>query len=194
MCQNARDIAIEPVDLYEILAKVDRLADKAPAVRAKLNAIRKYTNVQTIPPDSLLKMAKFGAVIDAWVKEKELAGTAIQCWTSIQNNYGCAACLSMSLMGEKRMPSACEVDITGAVSMYALELASGTPARLSAAKKAAGKGGGSAREKMRSTANSVPTSVSKSAVGLTLISANSTVAAGNFASSESTDSSTLESD
>ncbi len=30
----------------------------------------------------------------------------------------------MSMMGEKLMPSACEVDVTGAVSMYALALAS----------------------------------------------------------------------
>jgi len=46
---------------------------------------------------------------------------------SIQKNYGCAACLSMSLMGEEGRPSACEVDVTGAVSMLALRLASGTP-------------------------------------------------------------------
>jgi L-fucose isomerase-like protein len=34
----------------------------------------------------------------------------------------------MSMMGEKLQPSACEVDLTGALSMYALALASGSPA------------------------------------------------------------------
>lgn len=33
----------------------------------------------------------------------------------------------MSMMGEELMPSACEVDIMGALSMYALALASGAP-------------------------------------------------------------------
>jgi L-fucose isomerase-like protein len=36
----------------------------------------------------------------------------------------------MSMMSENLMPSACEVDITGVVTMYALQLASGTPAAL----------------------------------------------------------------
>src|SRR5213595_255730 len=48
-------------------------------------------------------------------------------WSSLQNNFGCATCLTMSIMGEKLMPSACEVDVMGAVSMYVLALASGAP-------------------------------------------------------------------
>jgi len=36
----------------------------------------------------------------------------------------------MSMMSEKLMPSACEVDIPGVVAMYALQLASGTPSAL----------------------------------------------------------------
>jgi hypothetical protein len=59
--------------------------------------------------------------------------SALQCWESIEKNYGCAACVTMSMMGEKLMPSACEVDIAGAIGMYALALASEqafSPARL----------------------------------------------------------------
>jgi L-fucose isomerase-like protein len=36
----------------------------------------------------------------------------------------------MSMMSEKLMPSACEVDVTGVVTMYALQLASGSPSAL----------------------------------------------------------------
>ena len=36
----------------------------------------------------------------------------------------------MSMMSDRLMPSACEVDVTGVASMYALQLASGTPAGL----------------------------------------------------------------
>ena len=45
----------------------------------------------------------------------------------LQDNFGCATCVTMSMMGEELMPSACEVDIMGALSMYALALASGAP-------------------------------------------------------------------
>ena len=63
-------------------------------------------------------------------REYDLDATAIQCWTSLQQNYGVNVCTLMSMMSEQLMPSACEVDVTGVVSMYALQLASGTPSAL----------------------------------------------------------------
>ena len=39
-------------------------------------------------------------------------------------------CTIMSMMSEQMLPSACEVDIAGVVSMYALQLASGRPSAL----------------------------------------------------------------
>ena len=48
----------------------------------------------------------------------------------MQKNYGVNVCTIMSMMSEQMMPSACEVDIAGVVSMYALQLASGRPSAL----------------------------------------------------------------
>jgi L-fucose isomerase-like protein len=123
-------IAVEPIDLYEILGKVDRLTDNAPGVKAKLNAIKKYTNTNLIPADSLLKMAKFGYIIDRWIKENALVGTAIQCWTALEELFGIVPCTLMSMMSQSLLPSACEVDVTGLLSMYILQLASGTPSAI----------------------------------------------------------------
>lgn len=123
-------IAVEPVDLYEVLGWVDRLSDGDRAVKAKLNAIKRYTSTESIPAASLLKMAKFGYVIDRWVKENELVGTAIQCWTALEEFFGIVPCTLMSMMSESLLPSACEVDITGLLGMYILQLASGTPSAL----------------------------------------------------------------
>jgi L-fucose isomerase-like protein len=119
-------ITVVPVDLSEIIGQARQLDDKAAAVKRKLSEIRSYGAIPArIDNAHVLKQAKLSVVIETWVKENELDASAIQCWTSIQNNYGCATCLSMSLMGEKHLPSACEVDVAGAVSMYALLLASG---------------------------------------------------------------------
>ena len=60
----------------------------------------------------------------------DLDASAIQCWSSLQQNYGVNCCTIMSMMSEKLMPSACEVDVAGAVAMYALQLASGKPSAL----------------------------------------------------------------
>ena len=83
---------------------------------------------RTSSPSNIVKQAKWTIAVDRWIAENECDASAIQCWRSLQDNFGCATCLTMSMMGEKLMPSACEVDVMGAVSMYALALASGRAA------------------------------------------------------------------
>jgi len=123
-------VSVETIDLSEILGRVALLADNDRAVKRKLNAIEKYVATKSIPTDRLLKMAKFGYVVDQWVRETELHGTAIQCWTSLEEFFGIVPCTLMSMMSESLVPSACEVDITGLLGMYVLQLASGTPSAL----------------------------------------------------------------
>ncbi len=123
-------ISVTTVDLTEILGKADRLTYDDASVKAKVDSIRGYANADSVPGDKLLKMAKFGVVIDDFVQSNGLHATAIQCWTSLQANFGCNACTSMSMMSEAGMPSACEVDITGALTMLAIQLASNSPSAL----------------------------------------------------------------
>jgi L-fucose isomerase-like protein len=119
-------ITVVPVDLSEILAAAQRLGDQDRVVKDKLDVIRAYGTIPArIPAEHVLRQAKLSVAIDRFMDENELDASAVQCWESVQKNYGCATCLSMSLMGERFRPSACEVDVTGAVSMYALLLASG---------------------------------------------------------------------
>jgi L-fucose isomerase-like protein len=123
-------ISVETIDLSEILGRVALLADSDRRVRNKLNAIKKYVATKSVPDEKLMKMAKFGAVVDRWVKDTELDGTAIQCWTSLEEFFGIVPCALMSMMSEAQVPSACEVDITGLLGMYILQLAAGKPSAI----------------------------------------------------------------
>jgi L-fucose isomerase-like protein len=123
-------ISVETIDLSEILGRVARLGDKDRGVKDKLNTIKKYAPAKSIPNNALLKMAKFGLVVDRWIEATEIDGTAIQCWTSLQEFFGVVPCTLMSMMSESLVPSGCEVDITGLLGMYILQLASGTPSAL----------------------------------------------------------------
>jgi L-fucose isomerase-like protein len=124
-------VTIVTADLSEIFGEVERLADSDPAVAARLGAIAAYGAVpSSIDRARVLKQAKFSVVVERWLEENDCDASAIQCWNSIEHNYGCASCLTMSMLGEAMRPSACEVDVTGALSMYALDLASGNPAAL----------------------------------------------------------------
>ena len=123
-------ISVEPIDLSEILGRVGKLSDKDQAVAEKMKAIKEYVPTSKVPDASLLKMAKLGAVIDTWCKEVDVAATTIQCWTSIEEFYGVVPCTLMSMLSEKLAPSACEVDVTGLLGMYILQLASQSPSAL----------------------------------------------------------------
>jgi L-fucose isomerase-like protein len=127
---QASGISVTTVDLSEILGNASRLSDDSLQVKAKLEEIHAYAKHDTVPSPALVRMAKLGVVISDWMQANDLQATALQCWTSIQKNYGINACTLMSMMSNQLMPSACEVDITGVVSMYALQLASGSPSAL----------------------------------------------------------------
>ncbi len=123
-------ISVTTVDLSEILGKAQRLDAADDRVKAKLTATTAYAPSAGVPADKMNQIAKLGVVLDEFVSANELDSTAIQCWTSIQQNFGCNACTCMSMMSNSLLPSACETDILGAVSMYALQLASGSPSAL----------------------------------------------------------------
>ncbi len=124
-------ITVVTVDLSEILAAAKALHDGDKAVTEKLAEIVDYGRIpSSIKRENIVKQAKLSIAVSRWMEANECDASCIQCWTSVQNNFGGATCLSMSMMGQKLMPSACEVDVTGAVSMYALALAAGTPPAL----------------------------------------------------------------
>lgn len=123
---QASGITVVPVDLSEILSAATALDKDARLVRDKLARIREYGVIPDhILDEQVLRQAKFSVAVDEWMEKNQCVASAVQCWSSIQENYGCAACLSMSIMGQDKMPSACEVDIAGAVAMYTLLLAGG---------------------------------------------------------------------
>lgn len=123
-------ISVQTLDLSEVLGQVSLLKDSDRSVKKKLDSIKNYVPTKTIPDEALMKMAKLGAVIDRWVRDNEINGTAIQCWTSLQQYFGVVPCCLMGMMSENLLPSACEVDVTGLLSMYILQLASGSPSAI----------------------------------------------------------------
>jgi L-fucose isomerase-like protein len=121
-------ISVEPIDLSEILGRINRMKDTE--AQPKLDAIKKYVSTDSVPADALMKMAKLGTVIDTWMEQTGVAISAIQCWTSLEEYFGVVPCTVMSMMSENLMSSACEVDICGVIGMHALQLASSTPSAL----------------------------------------------------------------
>ena len=123
-------ISVVTCDLSEILGKAEKLTAETAAVKDRLEVITNYASTGKTPNQALTQIAKLDVILNEFMAENELDATAIQCWTSLQQNYGCNVCTSMSMMSENMLPSACEVDVTGTLTMYAMQLASGSPSAL----------------------------------------------------------------
>ena len=127
---EAEGVTVETVDLSEIFGRAERLKSADGRLRRKAAALRAYVDASAVPDEKIARMARLAVVIDDWAAANDLDATAIQCWTTLQENFGVASCALMSMMSERLMPSACEVDVTGALSMLALTLAADAPAAL----------------------------------------------------------------
>lgn len=123
-------ISVTTIDLSEILGQAAKLGESDPAIVRKVDEIRAYAATDGVPAPKLVQMARLGVVLDEFVARHDLDATAIQCWTSVQQNHGCNVCTSMSMMSQDFRPSACEVDVTGVLTMYALQLAGNSPSAL----------------------------------------------------------------
>lgn len=123
-------ISVVTCDLSEILGKADKISADHQRVKDHLEKIHSYASVGKTPSEALIQIAKLDVVLNDFMDENDLDANAIQCWTSLQQNYGCNVCTSSSMFSEGMIPSACEVDVTGTLTMYALQLASNSPSAL----------------------------------------------------------------
>ncbi len=114
-------------DLSEIIAAASRVTDKEQIAQVK-KAIKAYGKIgQSVAEEKIELQAKLILAVRRWLADNQCDAYAMQCWNSLEFNYGCAACLSMSMLGEDGIPGACESDVMGAVTMLALNRAAGMP-------------------------------------------------------------------
>ena len=76
------------------------MKDSDDAAQTKLASIKKYVDTGGVPEAALLKMAKLGTVVDQWMAASEIAISAVQCWTSMEENLGVVPCTVMSMMSD----------------------------------------------------------------------------------------------
>jgi len=118
------------LDLSEAIAGASAISDSDPDVARTLQSIDAYADTSAMPQASLVRSAKLEIFLRRWRAENDLDALAVQCWTSIERNYGVCSCTTMARLGDDGFPAACEADILGAMSMHACRLASGRAAAL----------------------------------------------------------------
>jgi L-fucose isomerase-like protein len=120
-------ITTEVLDMSDVFRRVRKLDLNTDSAKAKAEKLKNYTNFSKVPDKAFDNLVRFGVVIDEIIEEYNLDALAIRCWLEMELEFGVAPCVLLSEINDRGFPAACELDICNAVSMYALQLATGKP-------------------------------------------------------------------
>jgi L-fucose isomerase-like protein len=121
-------ITTEVLDLSEVFSRVRKTDMSSSLSKEKADRLRNYTNFEKVPENSFQNLVRFGVVIDEIINEYGLNTLALRCWLEMEKEFGVAPCVLLSEINDRGFPAACELDVCNAITMYALNLASGKPA------------------------------------------------------------------
>ncbi len=106
-----------PANLSDIADAVKALPDDAPAVQTVLAELRAAYPTITVSDAYLRTAAKLEvALADFWTHNR-LSAMAMACWPSIQRLLGISVCNVFGRLTGRRMFTACETDVLGALAM-----------------------------------------------------------------------------
>ncbi len=120
-------ITVESFDLSELVDFVNKLDDADPAVLAKIERLRGYTNCENVPDRPMTMLAKISVVIDRYIETYHLDAITLRCWNEMETILRVCPCVLLSELNDRGIVASCEIDLCSAISMRAMNLASETP-------------------------------------------------------------------
>ncbi|MDO4547069.1 MAG: hypothetical protein Q4D04_03125 [Clostridia bacterium] len=117
-------IDVETVDLSAVFAIFESIEGDAPEAVKWLDYIKSSVNFGEMPAGKDVLLARLGATFETIINTMKLDCVAIRCWDELEKKYGIAPCCLLGILNHMGIPAACELDVTNAIAMMALSLAS----------------------------------------------------------------------
>lgn len=122
-----QNITMETFDLSSVFARMKQVRSAGAAYKAKGEALHRCAVWDRAPEGAFEQIAKLGVVLDELIDEYRLDAIALRCWIELQEQLGISPCVLLGELNDRGVAAACEVDISNAVTMRALGLASDGP-------------------------------------------------------------------
>ncbi len=120
-------INVESFDLSELIDFVNKKKDDDKAVIVKLKRLENYADFSKVPASNKLTLAKVSVVIDEYIEKYHLDAVTLRCWNEMETILRVCPCVLISELNDRGIVCSCEIDLTSAISMRAMALASGKP-------------------------------------------------------------------
>lgn len=121
-------INVESFDLSELVYQVGQKKDDDPAVLAKIARLEHYADFSKVPAENKRTLAKISVVIDDYIRDYRLDALTLRCWNEMETILRVCPCVLISELNDRGITCSCEIDLTSAITMRALALASEKPA------------------------------------------------------------------
>ncbi|MGQ9597612.1 MAG: L-fucose/L-arabinose isomerase family protein [Thermoproteota archaeon] len=108
---------VVPYDLTQIVLGLRKISEDDPEVIRAIEQIRSYAKVDGITHENLVKIAKLEVLLKRMAKKDSISAIGFRCWSEIQELYGIFVCHTLGRLTEQGLPSACESDVYGALTM-----------------------------------------------------------------------------
>lgn len=120
-------INIESFDLSELIDFVNKKADDDAEVIEKLQRLEAYADFTKVPEKNKLTLAKISVVIDEYIENYHLDAVSLRCWNEMETILRVCPCVLISELNDRGIVCSCEIDVCSAITMRAMNLASGKP-------------------------------------------------------------------
>lgn len=120
-------INVESFDLSELVYKVGQKSDDDVTVVEKMAALERYTDFSHVPMANKITLAKISVVIDEYIEEYHLDAITLRCWNEMETILRVCPCVLLSELNDRGIVASCEIDLTSAITMRAMSLASQKP-------------------------------------------------------------------
>lgn len=122
-------VAVQPIGLGDLFDEA-KCAVPADVEAARGEAARTLSGLDAVDPQQLDRSLRLRAALESIRQRGRYAAFAIRCWPEMFTEYGAAICGPVGMMGERRVPCACEADVHGALTNLLLQQIAGEPAFL----------------------------------------------------------------
>lgn len=119
-------VAVDEIELKELFDEA-RSSSNSAAGLAMQDARQALDELDEVDAGELDRSLRLKVALDGMRARGGYDAFAIRCWPETFTEYGGAVCGPVSMLGERKVPCACEADVYGALSQLLLQEASDAP-------------------------------------------------------------------
>jgi len=122
-------VAVEPIDLDTFFETAGEIDETAVAETRSIVG-EQVEDIDDVNGDELDRSLRLKGALDRLRAAGRYSAFAIRCWPETFTEFGGAVCGPVAMMGERRIPCACEADVYGALTDLILQEIADAPAFL----------------------------------------------------------------